>query len=316
MIITVTFNPAVDKTAEVKELVVGGLNRLSNVRQDAGGKGINVSKTLKALETPSLAAGFLGGSTGAFIEQALQKAGIETRFIQVEGQTRTNLKVLNEEMELTELNEPGPAVSHEKIEELIALILEEADEQDLVVLSGNVGPGVDPDVYRTIIERLKEKKIRCILDADGALFHNGIQAGPYAIKPNRFELAQYFALDEKEMTIEKMTELGRTFLNDETRLVVISMGIDGSLFVSEEEVIACPALKIEYQSSVGAGDAMVAAIADGIEKKMNLADLARWAVAISAGACMTQGTQPASLETVRELVKQVQTQNLYPENNH
>lgn len=311
MITTVTFNPAVDKTAEVTQFVVGGLNRLFNIRQDAGGKGINVSKTLKALGTSSLAAGFLGGSAGAFIEQALEKSGIETRFIQVAGNTRTNLKVLNEEMELTELNEPGPEVNPEKIDELISQLLEDADKNDLVILSGNVGPGVNPDVYRNMIERLREKKIRCILDADGALFQNGIKARPYAIKPNRFELAQYFGLNESDLNTDKLIELGRNFLNEDTRLVAISMGIEGSLFITEDEVISSSALKIDYQSAVGAGDAMVAAIADGIEKNMKLADLVKWAVAVSAGACTTQGTQPASLETVLELEKQVRPEVLF-----
>lgn len=305
MIITVTFNPAVDKTAEVNTLIVGGLNRLFNVRQDAGGKGINVSKTLKALGTSSLAVGFLGGSAGTFIEQALEKAGIASHFVHVNGNTRTNLKVLNAQMELTELNEPGPQISADQIEDLIRVILSDAKENDLVILSGNVAPGVPDDVYALIIERLREKKIRCILDADGALFRKGIKAGPYAIKPNRYELAQYFGLPEDELTTEKMVELGSRFLNEDTRLVAISMGIEGSLFLSADEVISAPALKIDYQSSVGAGDAMVAAIADGLEKGMSLPDLVSWAVAVSAGACTTQGTQPAELSVVEELRSRV-----------
>lgn len=306
MIITVTFNPAIDKTAEVGELVVGGLNRLSNVRQDAGGKGINVSKTLKSLGTKSLAAGFLGGAAGRFIETSLDEQGIDHSFVWVDGTTRTNLKVLNSRMELTELNEPGPEVNKKNIDELIEKIMERADENSYVVLSGNVGPGVPDDVYKIIINALKAKQIRVILDADGSLFREGIKAGPYAIKPNRFELGQYFDIDEDELDNKKLIELGRRLLNDNTKLVAISMGTDGSIFITADEVITAKALKIDYQSAVGAGDAMVAAIADGLAKNMSLTDLVTWAVAVSAGACTTQGTQPAKLETVLELRERVE----------
>lgn len=316
MIITVTFNPAIDKTAEVSELIVGGLNRLSNIRQDAGGKGINVSKTLKALNTESIAAGFTGGNTGRFIEDSLHEEGIETCFIQVEGETRTNLKVLNAEMELTELNEPGPVVSSQKIRELTDRILEKADSGSWVILSGNVGPGVPKDVYRTMIEELNSKNIRCILDADGELFKKGIQAGPYAIKPNRYELSQYFCIPEEELNSGRLIELARRLLSPETKLAVVSMGKDGSIFVTEDEVFIAEALSIPYQSAVGAGDAMVAAIADGLSHQMKLKDLVTWAVAVSAGACMTQGTQPADLKTVLELREKVKYRNWEKKNEN
>lgn len=306
MILTVTFNPAIDKTAEVNHLVSGGLNRLFNVRQDAGGKGINVSKTLKALGTDSTATGFLAGDAGKTIETALEARGIPADFVWADGQTRTNLKVLDEDMALTELNEPGPAVNEEQIEELMKKIEDLAGEGSWVVLSGNVGPGVSKEIYRVMIERLKKKGIRCILDADGELFREGIKAGPYAIKPNRYELAQYFGMDEENLDLCTLIRLARKLLNDETKLVAVSMGTDGSVFITEDGIISAPALKIDYQSAVGAGDAMVAAMTDGLNKNMDLQDLVRWAVAVSAGACTTQGTQPAELPVVEELAKRVE----------
>lgn len=135
MILTVTFNPAIDKTAEVDVLVPGGLNRLKNVRQDAGGKGINVSKTIKAFGKESCALGFLAGNAGQFIEQTMNGLHIEHDFVQVEGDTRTNLKVLDRDMELTELNEAGPFVRKEDIEKLIAKIKEKSEDSTYVVSS-------------------------------------------------------------------------------------------------------------------------------------------------------------------------------------
>lgn len=309
MIVTVTFNPAVDKTARVSNLVVGGLNRLEHVISDAGGKGVNVSKTIQELGGSSVATGFLGGNAGQFIRDSLRDLKIATNFIEVDGQTRTNLKVLNKDMELTELNEPGPTVSDEDIERLTSKIIE-LSKQDLsntwVVLSGNVGPGVGKDVYQKMIDRFHKENIHTIMDADGELFANGLKARPYFIKPNRFELSQYFGVDE-DMSNDKVIELASTFLNEQTRLVVVSMGVEGSIFLTKERVVVAKALKIDYRSAVGAGDAMVAAIAWGLEQNMPLEELIAWAVATSAGACMSEGTSPASRTVIEELKTRVET---------
>lgn len=308
MIITVTFNPAIDKTAYVDNLVVGGLNRLEHVIADVGGKGVNVSKTIQQLQGATIATGFLGGSAGQFILNNLNDLGIQTDFIEVEGQTRTNLKVLNQNMELTELNEPGPIVTDQDIEKLIDRILtiaKQDPDQTWVVLSGNVGPGVNKDIYQNLISRFQQENIKTILDADGELFKNGVKAKPYFIKPNCFELSQYFGVEE-ELSNEKVIELASTFLNDQTKLVVVSMGIEGSIFLTADEVILAKALTIDYRSAVGAGDAMVAAIAWGLEQNMSLDDLVSWSVATSAGACMSEGTSPASRQVIEQLKPRVE----------
>ena len=302
MITTVTFNPAVDKTAQVQTLVMGGLNRLQNVRQDAGGKGINVSKTLKAVGVDSLATGFLSGNAGDFIRQRLQDLEIAHDFVEVQGNTRTNLKVLDAAMTLTELNEAGPACSCDDIARLEEKL---AQVQGILVLSGNVGPGVPEDIYRRLTEKAHAARLQVILDADGALFREGIQAGPDVIKPNRFELSQYFQVPEEELDTARMIVLARKLMETGTRLVVISMGEEGSLFVTADRAIVLPALKIPFQSAVGAGDAMVAGLACSLEQGLDLEQTAVLAVALSAGACMTEGTQPADAETVEALKLQV-----------
>lgn len=309
MIITVTFNPAVDKTAQIDQLVVGGLNRLSHIRQDAGGKGINVSKTMKALDYPSLCTGFLAGQSGQSLVQTLNQYGIDHEFVWVEGNTRTNLKILNKEMELTELNEPGPYISEEAIQEMIDLIKKKGQEGSFVVLSGNVSPGVPSTIYKDLIEILKKQGIQTILDADGELFKEGIKARPYAIKPNRFELAQYFGIEEPK-TMEETIQLGKRLLNEETRLVVISLSAQGALFLTQDKTLYCPSLSIPLHSSVGAGDAMVAAMAMALDQNKKLEELARDCMAASAGACTTLGTQPAPKALVERLREKVDIQAL------
>ena len=309
MILTVTFNPAIDKTAEVDELIPGGLNRLRNVMQDAGGKGINVSKTIHALQGKSVATGFLAGSAGEYIRKVLNGLAIDNDFVWVEGMTRTNLKVLDHEMELTELNEAGPVITETEIKQLKDKILSLLHPNDFVVLSGNVSAQVRKDIYRELIELVKQQGARVILDADGELFAQGIQAKPYVIKPNKYELATYFGVSQ-DCSNEEMISLAKTLLNEECRLVVVSMGKQGSIFLSHEGIYQAEALHIQAHSSVGAGDAMVVAVAYALEQDTPMEQLIALAVACSAGAVMTKGTQPAEKAVVEQLMKQVTIKKL------
>ena len=309
MILTVTFNPAIDKTAEVDVMIPGGLNRLKNVMQDAGGKGVNVSKTIHALRGKSIATGFLAGSAGEYIQKVLNELVIENDFVWVEGMTRTNLKVLDHDMELTELNEAGPVITETEIKRLKEKILSLIQPDDLVVLSGNVSAGVRNNIYRELIDIVKQQGARVVLDADGELFAQGIQAKPYAIKPNKYELATYFGISQS-CSNEEIISLAKTLLNEECRLVVVSMGKEGSIFLSHEGVYQAEALHIQAHSSVGAGDAMVAAIAYALEQNNTMEQLIALAVACSAGAVMTKGTQPAEKAVVEKLMKQVTIKKL------
>ncbi|MBE5983808.1 MAG: 1-phosphofructokinase, partial [Paenibacillaceae bacterium] len=119
MIVTVTMNPAIDKTVDIGKFERGDLNRINRVEIDAGGKGINVSKTIRELGGESIATGFVGGTSGTIIKQVLTDLGLRTDFVEVKGETRTNLKVVEETGEVTELNEPGPEVSKEQLEDLL-----------------------------------------------------------------------------------------------------------------------------------------------------------------------------------------------------
>ena len=185
MIITVTMNPAIDKTVEVDKFQPYALNRIRRVEYDAGGKGINVSKTIHALGGESLAMGFLGGNTGKTIENVLNARNIRHDFIYVDGDTRTNTKIFDCVGGVTELNEPGPAITEKQIEALIQRICAYTDKETLVVLAGSVPGGVRKTIYAEITECVHKKGGKVLLDADGELFRLALKAVPDIIKPNR-----------------------------------------------------------------------------------------------------------------------------------
>lgn len=309
MIVTVTMNPAIDKTVDIDALERGGLNRIKHVELDAGGKGINVSKTIHEIGGKSIATGFIAGNSGKIIRSVLNEWNIENDFIEVSGETRTNTKVFEKTGELTELNEPGPIVEEKDIKALLEKLESYANQETLFVLAGSVPQGVDKDIYRNIIELVHKKGARVLLDADGELFTNALEAGPDIIKPNRVELEQYAGMDyiasEQEILLiaEKLMKKG-------IGTVAVSMGKSGAMFLKEDYKVRCPGLKVKAHSTVGAGDAMVAALSYSWSEGLSPEDTVKMCMAVSAGAVTTIGTKPPSREVVDSLLEQVEIEEI------
>ncbi|HBA63105.1 MAG TPA: 1-phosphofructokinase [Lachnospiraceae bacterium] len=304
MIVTVTMNPAIDKTVEIDALQPGGLNRIRKVEYDAGGKGINVSKTIRELGGESVATGFLGGNAGKTIENVLNEKGIRNDFIWVDGETRTNTKVFEVNGAVTELNEPGPVISEEKLEEFLSRLEGYADQDTLFILAGSIPSGVKKDVYADIIRRVHKKGAKVLLDADGEVFRISLEANPDIIKPNRVELEEYAGIDYRAST-EELLELAHGLMERGIETVAVSMGRSGAMLIRPGYEVKCPALSVKAHSTVGAGDAMVAALAYSWDRQLDNDETVRLCMAASAGAVTTIGTKPPTREVVEELKKQV-----------
>lgn len=304
MIITVTMNPAIDKTVEIDELLPGGLNRIQRVEYDAGGKGINVSKTIRELGGESIATGFLSGNAGKTIENVLNTLEIKNDFIWVEGETRTNTKVFETSGALTELNEPGPVITEKQVKELLQKLEGYADEHALFILAGSIPKGVDKDIYAQITRLVHTKGAKVLMDADGELFRRSLPAGPDIIKPNRVELEEYAGIDYRTST-EELLGLARGLREEGIEKVAVSMGGSGAMMVFPGYEVRCPALSVKAHSTVGAGDAMVAALAYSWDQGLDNEETVRFCMAASAGAVTTIGTKPPTRELVDELMKQV-----------
>lgn len=304
MIVTVTMNPAIDKTVEIDSLLPGGLNRIQKVEYDAGGKGINVSKTICELGGESVATGFLGGNSGKTIESVLNAKNIRNDFIWVEGETRTNTKVFESNGAVTELNEPGPVIGQAQLDELMRKLEGYAGKETLFILAGSIPNGVDKNIYAQIIRMVHERGAKVLLDADGELFRNALEAGPDIIKPNRVELEEYAGIDYRASETE-LLQMAKKLMAKGIETVAVSMGRSGAMFVREGYEVKCPALSVKAHSTVGAGDAMVAALAYAWNAKLDNDETVRLCIATSAGAVTTIGTKPPSREIVDTLKEQV-----------
>lgn len=304
MIITVSMNPAIDKTVEIPCLNPGGLNRISRVEYDAGGKGINVSKTIRELGGESIAVGFLGGNAGKTIENVLNEKQIRHDFIWVEGETRTNTKVFETNGAVTELNEPGPVITKEQTDALLEKLSGYAKEDTLFILSGSVPGSIGKDIYARITRLVHEKGAKVLMDADGELFRNALGAGPDMIKPNRVELEEYAGFDYRASE-EELSGIAKKLMEQGIGTVAVSMGKSGALFLRPGFSVKCPALSVKAHSTVGAGDAMVAALAYAWDQKQNDEETVRLCMAASAGAVTTVGTKPPAKDLVDTLKEQV-----------
>lgn len=305
MIYTVTLNPALDKTVEIPSLTVDSVNRITAMRTDPGGKGINVSKVIHKLGKESIAAGILGGDTGHTIESALKAMGLTTSFRFVKGETRTNLKVIDPVNHTnTDINEPGVTVSEEILTEVLQELLDKLTDQDIVVISGSMPKGSPKNTYYTWVKACKNAGAKVILDADGDLLAAALHASPYLIKPNNHELSDLLGKPLK--TPEDLAKAARDLMEQHhISKIVVSMGGEGALYVTKDETVYAEGLKVPVGSTVGAGDSVVAALAVAEESAMSLEDTVRLFTATGAANVMCSGTQAAEYDVIEGLIPKV-----------
>ncbi|HHV61084.1 MAG TPA: 1-phosphofructokinase [Firmicutes bacterium] len=311
MIATVTPNPSVDKTVFVDELVPGKLHRVRLVRRDPSGKGINVSRALKCLGVDSMAFGFLAGARGKYIEESVKALGISPCFTWVTGETRTNTKVVEDKTgRMTEINEPGPLVSADDIEALKEAILTAAAEKgfEFAVLSGSRPPGVPDDFYADLVAMLNKRGVKPVLDCDGTALNLGLEAKPFMVKPNRFEIETLFG--RSLPSIGEIVGAAISLLERGLSVVVVSLEAEGAIFVREGEVYWARARPVEPKSTAGCGDTLVASTLLGLQRGWPWEYTSRFAVAAATVAATKEGTQFPSYDEALDALQLVKLKSL------
>lgn len=304
MIYTVTLNPALDKTVEIPGLTLNTVNRVAAMRTDPGGKGINVSKVIRRLGGESVAVALLAGQCGRQIADACAGLGLTCEFTFTGGETRTNLKIVDPVAHTnTDVNERGLSVENCVLDGMLHSLADKISPGDIVVLAGSLPPDAPPTLYQAWTQTLQAKGAKVFLDADGPSLAHALAAEPYLLKPNYDELSRLMGHEPKG--VEEIAAAARKLLNGRTQRVVVSMGSEGALFLTPEVCLWAHGLKVQVCSTVGAGDAMVAALAWSEARMLPLEETVPLAVATSAANVMSSGTQAAEKETVLALLPQV-----------
>jgi 1-phosphofructokinase len=303
-IATVTFNPAIDQTITLDRLVPGDVHRARSIRQDAGGKGVNVASCLADWGVPVSVFGLLGRDNATLFDTLFTDKTIDDRFVRVGGDTRVNMKIVDD-TDTTDINMSGPVVGETEVAQVAQAVTEFAGPDSLIVLSGSVPPGCDPTIYAAMTEALTARGGRVLLDTSGAPLTYALHADvlPMIVKPNRRELAAWAdtSLDTMADVVACATALHRRGV----ALVVVSMGGDGALFVSAEGALVAHLPAGPLASTVGAGDAMVAGLAAGIAEGAGLERIARLSTAFAVAKLGRPGPHLPDLATIDALAAQV-----------
>ena len=257
MIYTVTFNPSLDYYVKVNNLKSGIVNRTSTEYITVGGKGLNVSLALKELGNPSYALGFVAGFTGRAIDEKVSALGLEHEFLEVEGQSRINVKIKSTTE--TDINGTGALVTEDDVARLTKRLKALLKDGDWLIICGSVPPPLDDRTYENLLKKIKTvKNINVVVDACGGLLTNTLKYRPFLIKPNIFELSEIFGLKTLPNTKE-IAACARTLQKQGARNVIVSMGSDGAVMVTEtDQAMYVRAARGQLVNSVGAGDSMIA----------------------------------------------------------
>jgi len=288
MITAVSLNPSIDRTLTVDGFVPGGLNRIVGKRDVAAGKGINVALTVSELGLDSECIGFMYRDGASQFEKRLMLNSTPYDFIWCEGSVRTNIKVFDRSSStITELNESGMNVAEEDLSKMVDLVVSHAENSDYLILSGSLPPGCPQEYYRTLIHAVEGLGCRCVLDADGERLKYGLEARPFMIKPNRYELETMIGrpLDG----IRDIREAALRYIDMGVQVVAVSLGADGAMITNGGETLFAPRMNIEVKGTVGAGDAMVAGLVAGFMADLDLEQCFRMGVACASTRCITEG---------------------------
>lgn len=303
-ILTLTLNPALDLTGDLATLTPGTVNIMQSGHLHPAGKGINVARVLKDLGADVRVSGFLGAENAAPFHALFAEARIEDRFLVVPGSTRINVKLVEQEGQVTELNFPGVQVTEEAASTFASHLPQLTTDLDYIVLAGSLPRGLSPQRLREWMESLRKAGKKILFDSSGAALDEGLRASPTLIKPNQHELAAWAEepLESKEALMSAAEALQARYGIEH---IVVSRGADGVLWLAGDRWWQAAATPMSVVSTVGAGDSMVAAFAWALSRQLGPEETLRLACAVSALAVTQIGVGIHDQEQLAALMASV-----------
>jgi 6-phosphofructokinase 2 len=298
-ILTLTVNPALDKSAHFSGLVPEQKIRCEAPLYDAGGGGINVSKAISRLEGTSLAVMASGGPSGEIIKEILNKESIPFHSIETKNWTRESFVAVDDNTNSQyRFNFPGTAVTNAEKDNIIHAF--EGLVSEFIVVSGSLREGLPVDFYQEIAKLAKKSNSKLIVDTSGEALQKVLETGAYLIKPNVGELAKLIGVERLEME-EVNVAAKQIIAKGGAEIVVVSLGPQGAVLVTKDSYDYVPAPNVAKKSTVGAGDSMVGGMVWALSQNKNLKEVIRWGVACGSAAAMNEGTQLFKLEDAKRL---------------
>ena len=281
-ILTLTLNPALDLTVRVSHLQPGDVNRSQAMLTHAAGKGVNVAQVLADLGHKLTVSGFLGEDNQQAFNALFARRGFVDAFIRVPGETRSNIKLAEDDGRVTDLNGPGPQVGAQPQQTLLDTLERIAPGHDAVVVAGSLPRGVSPQWLHDLLLGLKAQGLKVVLDTSGEALKQGLAAGPWLIKPNTEELSDALGRDISDLAAQVAAATALQAQGVEH--VVISHGAEGVNWFSRGPALQALPPKVSVASTVGAGDSLLAGMVHGLLSGHSPEQTLRTATAIAAMA--------------------------------
>ncbi len=298
-IITLTLNPAIDKTTYTNKVVPEKKLSCAHPIYQPGGGGINVSRALSRLGYITTPIYFAGGYTGAHLQQMMAKEGIGSIVVPIEGSTRTNLTVVEESTgQQFRFGMISPAIKESEWKFCLQLLNQM--DFDYIIASGSIPPEVPMDFFGRVASIAKSKNARLIIDTSGEALQEAVNVGVFLIKPNLTELSAMYG--QEDLTKDKIKEAAQAIIaRGSCEAMAISMGPDGAILITKDDYIHLPSPSVIVKSTVGAGDSMVAGIVYGLCNKWNWKATLGYGIACGTAATLNEGTELCKKEDVDRL---------------
>ena len=304
-IITITFNPAIDKSTSVFGVIPEKKLECASPVYEPGGGGINVARAIKRLGGEAVALYLGGGENGDKLSQLLSDEYVTGIAVRTENVTRENLIVLDKSNNKQyRFGMPGPTINEHEWQECLDN-LQNMRNVNYIVASGSLPPGVPVDIFKKIEVIATGKKARLIVDTSGEALKQVVETGVYLIKPNLKELASL--VGKEELSIDSVYDAARELIdNGNCEVVVVSLGSAGALLVTKELGVQIIPPLVDMKSTVGAGDCMVAGLVLSLSKNKGLTEAVQYGVACGTAATMNAGTGLCKPADVEHLFKSIQ----------
>lgn len=296
-ILTVTLNPAIDKTVRVK------------VTLSAGGKGLNVSRVIKTLGGKTIATGLIGGATGMFIKNKLNAEKIANDFFFVSGETRTNLTKINPKNgEITRVLEPGPVISKKEASDFRKKYCSLLAKSKYVVFTGSLPKGLKPGIYAELVKIAKNKNVATVLDTSKEALRLGIKSKPFILKPNLEELEE--VIGRKLNSIAKIKEAIQTLHHKGTEIVIITMGEKGAVASNGKEILKTVLPKIKCINNVGSGDSFIGGFVYSYSKGKSFSESLKLAAACGSANALSINPGFCKKKDINKLLKKIKIERV------
>lgn len=304
---TICPNPSIDCTVELQSLDVGKVNRIDSKILTYNGKALNVATGVARLKKDALATGFMFSADRGQFESSLKNEGVKTDFVLTEGRVRINYKIIDKRSMMTELNDKGERVPADKQGELLDKAARLAQKADITVMSGSLPQGVPEDYYSELC-RAMPKNTKIFIDTEGEKLKKAVAEGVYLIKPNLHEFQA--AIGRSVENAAQLIEGCREFIELGAKYVLLSLGGKGAVLTDGTVHLYCKSANVAVNSTVGAGDAMLAAAAVAVSENQPPEEVLRRAVAAGTAAITTPGTNLFYKEKYEEIYSRIYTADL------